>query len=99
MKVHIERDWLHKINLGDDCLNYETDEELPRLSTLFGTSNQAARVIFLETGIEKYFRNGHHLDENGIKYFKSRYIFDNKHFEVSDYCLNGQKVSHQIRFL
>ena len=43
---------------------------------LFWINNEALRVILLETGIVKHFKNGHELNENGNDSFKSYDVFD-----------------------
>ena len=77
--MHVERGQWHRIPLGDDEVNFETDEVLPRLSTLFRIKNQAVRVILLEIGIVKSYGNGCTLDRNGVDSFKNHNLFDNKH--------------------
>ena len=65
---------------GDNEVNYETDKVLARLSTLFGISNQATRVILIEIFIVKSFSNRYKLDENSFESFKIYNLFGNKHF-------------------
>ena len=64
--------------LGDDEVNYETDKMLSRISVSFGASNQAVRVILLEIGIAKSFRNGQKLDENGWLSASSKDSFEKR---------------------
>ena len=94
----MDRHWCFGTPLGDDHFNYDVDQVLPRLRTLFGINNQALRVIFLQEGTEKSFINKWKFDDDSIESFKSYNVFDIKHLEVSVHRLNVQKRSKHVKF-
>ena len=57
-KAHMERVLCHIMPLCNDKFNYETGESLPRLSVLFGRSNQSVRVFFSRQA-SIFFGNGY----------------------------------------
>ena len=87
----MERGQQYRNPPGDDKVNYETDEVLPRLSTLFGISNQEIRVILLKIGTVKAFGNGYQLGMIGVDSFKSYNIFDKKIFRSYSFHFKQSK--------
>ena len=79
-KKREERGYWHKIPLGDDEVNSETYEVVPRLITSFRMINQATIVISLEVGAAKSYDFECKLDRISTDSFESHYLFDKNHF-------------------